>query len=894
MGYLKYQLEELQVSYGNGEWESTGLKSINDNVVGRFLTSGDCEGDCECDKLEATYIGGSTYTLPYDCNTEHSILKFERDIKSVDDTYPVSAMTSMVVGDCVTSLYMTYDPVVAQRQGWELSSLSSVVLPNNITYIGDYFFHDSKLNTFTSPSNLKYIGVGTFNDCRELTDITLNEGLKIIANGAFDGCTSLTSATIPSSVLSLGVKTPYVNSNGAFYGCTNLAEINFLSPNPPDMGSTNGAFPNTNNCPIYVPVGAADAYRSALGILFSYRVTDKVEPYLAKFTYTNGVVRQYPCMNGEVVDDDYSVLRCNENASQIEFGACTTKINAHLDGFNNLNAIIFYSETPPVVHRYGTFDGTNNCPIYVPCGSAQAYKTASKWSSYASRIQEMPHCIEPTGSTQYNYVQSGETCIGHDLYEVSIKQESTDGGVTWMNVVPNVYSTTLIEENSENCGYKPIPPDTGKYFATYRNGTVVSANCDYSSAITLNEISKYDLVDLIVGNCVRNIDGDVMRDCTSLSAITFGTGLTSIGLRAFSGCTGLTSLTFPNNLKSISAHSFDGCSGLTNITFGTGLLSIDYCAFQNCRALTSISLPNGLEYLGGFTNCMSLSSITIPDSVTSIGADAFYDCRSLTSLTIPSGVTFIEHGAFAKCSGLTSITCLSTVPPTLESSVFDYTDNCPIYVPCESVETYKNAVYWNSYASRILGIPPCGEPPTPSFDGKWLATYSDSHTESAQCDSSSAITSGEIRKNNLIAVEVGNCVTSIGTDAFYQCYNLTSVTIPDSVTSIGYGAFDVCYSLTSITIPSGVTSIGSRAFTTCTGLTSVTISSGITTLGDLAFYNCSSLTSITVLAPTPPTLGSNVFDNTNNCTIYVPSGSVNSYKSAWTSLSSRIQPIPNS
>ena len=34
-------------------------------------------------------------------------------------------------------------------------------------------------------------------------------------------------------------------------------------------------------------------------------------------------------------------------------------------------------------------------------------------------------------------------------------------------------------------------------------------------------------------------------------------------------------------------------------------------------------------------------------------------------------------------------------------------------------------------------------------------------------------------------VEIGSAVTSIGYQAFYDCYRLTSVTIPDSVTSIG-------------------------------------------------------------------------------------------------------------
>lgn len=164
-----------------------------------------------------------------------------------------------------------------------------------------------------------------------------------------------------------------------------------------------------------------------------------------------------------------------------------------------------------------------------------------------------------------------------------------------------------------------------------------------------------------------------------------------------------------------------------------------------------------------------------------------------------------------------------------------------------------------------------GTPPT--FQGKWLATYQDSHTESAECDSSSAITDGEIAKANLVSVEIGDCVTSIGSNAFASCRSLTSIDIPNSVTTIGENAFANCRNLTSIDIPSGVRSIS-----------------------DLAFRNCSSLISVTVNATTPPTLDFAAFDSTNYCPIYVPCESVEAYKTAtnWSEYASRIQAIPNS
>ena len=75
------------------------------------------------------------------------------------------------------------------------------------------------------------------------------------------------------------------------------------------------------------------------------------------------------------------------------------------------------------------------------------------------------------------------------------------------------------------------------------------------------------------------------------------------------------------------------------------------------------------------------------------------------------------------------------------------------------------------------------------------------------------------------SVSIGNNVTSIGSCAFYDCYNLTSIVIPGSVTSIGSSAFSNS-GLTSITIPSNVVSIGIYAFDYCKSLTRIAVASG--------------------------------------------------------------------
>ena len=136
--------------------------------------------------------------------------------------------------------------------------------------------------------------------------------------------------------------------------------------------------------------------------------------------------------------------------------------------------------------------------------------------------------------------------------------------------------------------------------------------------------------------------------------------------------------------------------------------------------------------------------------------------------------------------------------------------------------------------------------------------------------------------SGLTSLTIPSGVTSISRNAFESCSGLTSLTIPSSVTSIGDFAFKGCSGLTSLTIPSGVTSIGDWAFEGCSGLTSLTIPSGVTSIGDRAFEGCSGLTSIYAYTKKIPELGYHVFleCDAKNCTVYVPKGTYDVYKSS--------------
>ena len=265
---------------------------------------------------------------------------------------------------------------------------------------------------------------------------------------------------------------------------------------------------------------------------------------------------------------------------------------------------------------------------------------------------------------------------------------------------------------------------------TYDDNGNITSMVYTAETIPNNAYTYAKLTSVTISNSVRTIGNKAFEGCGSIINIEIPNSVTSIGEGAFSSCYGLTSINIPSGVTSISNEIFRNCSSLTGITIPDSVTTIGSWAFQSCTSLSSINIPNGVTTINAntFSDCHSLTNITIPDSVTTIGNSAFYRCSGLTSITIsdgvtsigqsalsycsgltsitiPSSVTNIGAGAFRYCTSLTSVTCLATTPPTMLNSVFDNTNNCPIYVPAASVDAYKAAARWSTYANRIQAIP---------------------------------------------------------------------------------------------------------------------------------------------------------------------------------------------
>jgi len=146
----------------------------------------------------------------------------------------------------------------------------------------------------------------------------------------------------------------------------------------------------------------------------------------------------------------------------------------------------------------------------------------------------------------------------------------------------------------------------------------------------------------------------------------------------------------------------------------------------------------------------------------------------------------------------------------------------------------------------------------------------------------------------LTSINIPNGVTNISDQLFRGCTSLISIIIPDSVTNIGVYVFYGCTSLSSVILSKNLPYIQNYTFSDCTSLTSITIPSSVTSIGTECFKGCTNLISITCERTTPPSLGTNAFQNTPaNLQIKVPAESVAAYKAAygWSSYADKIVAI---
>ena len=273
--------------------------------------------------------------------------------------------------------------------------------------------------------------------------------------------------------------------------------------------------------------------------------------------------------------------------------------------------------------------------------------------------------------------------------------------------------------------FKAVTQDDKNVYFELTDGTIITiAKSDQAEEdTTIIQFKDESVKAICIKNWDTNKDGELshgeaakvtsirkfFRGTTiqSFDELQYFTSIDEIGVETFKQCKNLSTITIPQNVIWIEESAFSGCNSLVDIIIPTDITWIGDSAFLNCNKLENITIPNNVTVLGSaaFQGCTNLTTAITSNNITKIGGTTFYGCSSLTQIVIPQNVTSIGSSAFSNCNKLTEIYCTPTTPPTLDgNTVFNsIASNAVFYVPRESVEEYKAADGWKTYANQIVG-----------------------------------------------------------------------------------------------------------------------------------------------------------------------------------------------
>lgn len=162
----------------------------------------------------------------------------------------------IVVPETVEDSGTTYNVIGIGDEAFQYCDITSIDLPNSITYIGEFAFRDCRnITSITLPSSVSSIGYAAFLYCTELISVNIPENITVINMHTFAQCGKLTSITIPSKVTSIGTY--------AFSSCFSLATVNIHVTTPINITIHRFWNLDLSTIALNVPVGSESAYAAA-------------------------------------------------------------------------------------------------------------------------------------------------------------------------------------------------------------------------------------------------------------------------------------------------------------------------------------------------------------------------------------------------------------------------------------------------------------------------------------------------------------------------------------------------------------------------------------------------------------------------------------------------------
>ena len=292
-----------------------------------------------------------------------------------------------------------------------------------------------------------------------------------------------------------------------------------------------------------------------------------------------------------------------------------------------------------------------------------------------------------------------------------LSESSSFAGAAWTAFASPV-TFNLSESNGNKTIYAKIKDASSE-------SSVKSSSISYSKPISGNivfsdpefkrvMVNMYDTnsdgeISVSEAEAVKEFGSELLRNkiVTNMNELKYFKNTTPVFNGPFNECTALQSIEYPDNWT-ITGSELKDCTSLSHVILPLNLTSIPNGAFQNCTSLESIEFPSNLKTLGINTFINSgLVNITIPDNITDIG-NLGLNCTKLKKADLGSGVKNIGQQAFTNCP-IETLIIRAITPPTCGYAVLkDVTPN--IYVPDESVATYKSEVWFKPHATRIYPL----------------------------------------------------------------------------------------------------------------------------------------------------------------------------------------------
>ena len=525
-----------------------------------------------------------------------------------------------------------YGDIIQDKAFSGCSSLTEVVIKNNVTYLGK----------------------GAFENCSILSTVTANGEIELIGSEAFLKCYALKQLTLPAGEVQIG--------DEAF----KLSGVNKITLAPTTVIKSIGASAFNRNNTLTVELN--EGYINVDGVIYSADKTELVM-VLPSASLTEITV---PKSVEHIVGGAFSNLSTLKTV-KFEAGSALRSIgsSAFADS-TNLTTV----ELPQGSVDIGdyAFEGASSLKNI----SLSTVKSIGAYAFAGTAITAADLRTERVIIGEYAFssckslgtvnIGAGATISAHAFEGSAVTSVTLGGDVFDKDEGGNdvlKYATTIGAAAFKNC---TSLESFG--FANF-SGTISDEAFRGCSALTAIVAPKataignkafYDCISVKTLSCESLVSiGDEAFACTNFEngANQITTldlpSLKEIGARAFYGSVRLTSVNMPNVVK-LGEGAFSNCHYLRTATFSDKLTVIPEKAFEACLSLTDFDYTN-IEYIGmGAFYLVPFDENLVLPNVTYIDYMAFVEDQYhfLKTLTAPK-LTFIGEQAFIGCTMLESI-----------------------------------------------------------------------------------------------------------------------------------------------------------------------------------------------------------------------------------------------